>query len=677
MSRPFRTSCVGLLLLAQSAGDARALGKPSFAAPASPSAVAPKPSSPIPGASLGAAVPPSPSDRLSYDLRAELLPQQRAVKGSGRVRFTNTGPQPLRELWFHLYLNAFKNNRTLFSRSPFTAGRSGDKPRVWGHIDVHALRDTRSGGDLWPQRDRHSPGDPEDETDIRVPLTQPLGAGETVELELEWTSQLPEIVERTGFSRDYYFVAQWFPKLAKYEPASGTFRHFAFHPHAEFYADYAAYSVKLSVPKEYQVGATGACTPNAAMDSSERKSLDCRATQVHDFAFTAWPGFLVHEETLGAKQIRVLYPPGHALNLERTLFSVRQGFRHFEQLYGPYPYPMLTVVHPPDHARSSGGMEYPTLITTGGAWYTPLYSRGTELMTLHELAHQWFYGLVGSDEARWPFLDEGFTSYAEGKLARELFGASSAASVFGFTLSLDGTRHAAAAEHGLDQAIASSASEFRSFGHLGALAYARTAALLDTLELIHGHAFTEVMRAYTARFRYAHPTPEDFLQVVREKLGDHVAEQARRALFERGWVDFTVHSVESARAAKPAGVFGEGPTRRTEASDPSVSRDGSYVGRALVVRRGDLVFPVQVQLKNAAGEVTVHTWDGQAPSTFIEYRGEHPLVSAEVDPYFQIRLDQNRLNNSGLAEAAPSGHGLRTQERLTFWAQLLLQLLGP
>jgi hypothetical protein len=613
----------------------------------------------------------------SYELKVELVTDQRTVKGTGRVRFTNNSRESLNELWFHLYLNAFKNNRSLFARSPFTAGRSGEKPQVWGYIDVHALRDARSGEDLWPLRDQHSPGDPEDETDIRVPLPLPLGAGDTLELEVQWTSQLPEIVERTGFSRDYYFVAQWFPKLAKFEPASGTFRHFAFHPQAEFYADYSDYQVTLTTPRSYQIGATGSCTASTATYPDTVSVLNCHADRVHDFAFTAWPGFEVHNETIGDTQVRLLYPAGHLLNRERTLFALRYALVRLQELYGPYPYPTLTVVHPPEHASASGGMEYPTLITTGGAWHTPWYSRGTELVTIHELAHQWFYGLLGSDEARWPFLDEGLTSYAEAKLARELFGPSSAGAFLGFTLSADAYRHAASARRGLDQAIASPAGDFRTFGHLGALAYARTASLLETLEFTHGEAFTEAMRSYAERYRFGHPTPQDLLQVLAEKLGAGVAEQARLALFERGWVDYTVQLVQSGQVPAAAGVFDVGGQRHTESTDSRDLQDSPHIGRVLVTRRGNLSFPVRVQLHDAEGQVSEQRWDGEGESTFIEWRGEHPLVGAVVDPNFQIRLDHDRLNNSVMLDVPGGGGGFRTQARLSYWAQLLLHFFGP
>ena len=127
-----------------------------------------------------------------------------------------------------------------------------------------------------------------------------------------------------------------------------------------------------------------------------RRQVRHRAGGVHDFAWTAWPGFEQRHERVLETDVHLLYPPGHEQNAAVTLSTLRFALPHFSARYGPYPYPDLTVVHPPAHAGAAGGMEYPTLITTGGAWHASYWSRAVELVTLHELGHQWFYGLVAT-----------------------------------------------------------------------------------------------------------------------------------------------------------------------------------------------------------------------------------------------------------------------------------------
>lgn len=616
----------------------------------------------------------------NYRLEVRLDQAARTLDAAGFIEFTNHTKQPLGELWLHLYLNAFKHSKTLFARSPFSAGRSGAKPSEWGYCDVLELVDTRSERDLWPDRDPHSPGDPLDETNIRVPLAKPLPPGERLRLRVRFQSKLPKIVERTGYSGDYIFAAQWFPKLAKLEltgVGAPQFRDFAFHPQAEFYADFGNYDIELDLPDGMVVGATGTKSPNReGLVEAGRQKHRFKAERVHDFAFTAWPDFLVHEQRIAEVDVRILFPPGHQLNRDGIVETLQFALPHFGQLYGSYPYPNLTVVHPPRMGENSGGMEYPTLITVGGRWHQRLYSRALELVTIHELAHQWFYGTVASDEARWPFLDEGLASYSEAKAIRTWLGPSSAFFGLGTEISAEAYRRASAASRAHDVSVALTASEFPTFSHLGALVYNRTATILETLEAVYGDRFAEAMHDYATSFRFQHPTPNDLLATFSEHLGPEPAESIRKALFERGWVDFHVAQVESARPVAARGLFGSGKDRQaldSPAQEASTNDRGAHVGRVLVVRRGNIRLPVVVELYDASGNVTRQHWDGQDPFTFLQYEGDSALVGAVIDPERRITLDQDLTNNSKFI--SPRG-GSRAWERLTYVSQLMLHFFG-
>src|SRR5690606_32298823 len=112
-----------------------------------------------------------------------------------------------------------------------------------------------------------------------------------------------------------------------------------------------------------------------------------------------------HRAEVEGVTLRLLYPQGYDAAKNKTLEAIRGALPQFNERFGRYPYQSLTVVHPPEAAMNSGGMEYPTLITTGGRWFTPyLTIRDTEIVTVHELAHQWFYGLIATNEYAWPFL---------------------------------------------------------------------------------------------------------------------------------------------------------------------------------------------------------------------------------------------------------------------------------
>ena len=258
------------------------LAPPSLTAPAGPALTQPTPAPQAPP-------PQAPPLTASYTLRARLDENQHRVLGGGTIRFVNSSRAPLERLFFHLYLNAFKNDRTLFLRSPFSAGRSGHGARDYGYIDVKRLTAAEYPGiDLWKGRAAHSPGDPEDETDIEVPLPAPLAPGAALSLDVEFDAKLPPIIERTGYAGSFHCVGQWFPKLARLEP-NGEFAHFAFHGQAEFYADFGRYDVTLDVPANYLVGASGQRV--AEQRRGDRRELRFVAEPVHDFAWAAWDGF--------------------------------------------------------------------------------------------------------------------------------------------------------------------------------------------------------------------------------------------------------------------------------------------------------------------------------------------------------------------------------------------------
>jgi hypothetical protein len=616
----------------------------------------------------GLQTPESVTKVASYALEARLDETAHTIAGSGTLTWVNSSAVPTSELYFHLYLNAFENAHTLFNRSSFTRARSGRMTRRWGKITLERLVARELGDlDLLPSLEAHSPGDPLDATDRRVPLPRPIAPGERLTIELAWTSVLPEIVERTGQSRDFYFVGQWFPKIARLE-RDGTWAHFPFHPHAEFYADFGDYDVTIDVPATMVVGASGRRVSEVVADG--RLRLRQRVQGVHDFAWVAWPAFEQREERIGNVDVHLLYPPGHALNAERTLEALRFALPHFDERYGPYPYPDLTVVHPPEHATSAGGMEYPTLITTGGPWHQPYWSRAVELLTIHELGHQWFYGMVATNEHAWPFLDEGLNSYAETVASEAMFGAGSAGRLGGLVLSATALHRAGMKLGPHDAPIARPAGEFVDFGELGSLVYSRTALLFRTIANVYGPDRLErALRRYALRYRFDHPTPDELVATLEEELGAAAATNVRTALFAGGTVNYAVRELRSVRPRSPASA-GAGGTSGD--ADPAGAKQ-PFESRIVIHRHGELEFPVQVLLIAADGERIVERWDGVGRDGVLVHVGSSPVVSVRVDPEDAIAIDENLLDNARRVEPPPA---LATWERASYVWQLLIGWLG-
>jgi hypothetical protein len=641
------------------------LGQAAHAGSPAPSAPAPAPPAPDRD-------PSSVPKVASYTLTARLDAGEHRIDGRGSIDFLNTTRAPLEELYVHLYLNAFKHEKSLFLRSPFGEGRGGGRAADWGYIDVKSLRARELGGiDLWPTRLPGSPEDADDETDVRVPLPRVLEPGASLTLDVEFSSKLPRVMLRTGYAGSFHLAGQWFPKLARIAEG-GVHHHFPFHPQAEFFADYGTYDVTIDVPDDMIVGATGSRVESR--ESGGRRVERYRADAVHDFAFTAWDGFVERSQTVDGVAVRMLYPPGHDRNADKTLSAIATVLPRASKLYGRYPYPTLTVVHPPAEAAQAGGMEYPTLITTGGYWFSGLFGdRSIEAVTIHELYHQWFYGLVATDEARSPFLDEGLTSYAELRTLEVTYGPGSLFRGLGLELSAPGLARAFSAARGDDAPLSLPAREFPGFRALAALVYSRTATVLETFARVYGRdALERGLGTFARRHRFEHPRPADLVAAIEGELGSDAGRVLEVALHQRGRVDYLVRDLENARERSPAGIFDQNGKRETVAETATVPE--RFRSRAVVYRHGSLVFPVEIALVDEQGTVTRKRWDGAGPFHVVEHRGPSPIVRVVVDPDQRVLVDDDLLNN---AAATASSYPLRALERASYAATLALSVLGP
>ncbi len=594
------------------------------------------------GPAIGA-LPAHADDVVDYTLRATLDPAAHTVAGTGTIHFRNASSQPVHELWVHLYLNAFKNDRSDFLRER-VGGRGSQQPESWGSIDLRRLDLKEADGtstNLLSHIELHRPNDP-DETDARVPLPRDLPPGGAIDLDVAFDDRLPVVVERTGYRDRFHMVGQWFPKIARLEP-DGTWAHFPFHHLSEFYADFGTYDVTLDVPAAYTIGATGPAV-ETRLEGGRRIERHVQG-DIHDFAWTAWDRWQTMRDTIDGVAVTVLYPSGFESVAARDLAALRFALPYESARYGPYPYGVLTLVHPQDDASEAGGMEYPTLITSDGPWLTPEQVLVPEIVTVHELGHQWFYGLVATNEAAWPFLDEGINQFAETDAMARWKGAGSAASLLGLQVGDDAIQAVAGNKAAQDEPVAQPASAFSTGANYGRLVYSRTAAVLDTLQGVYGDAAVAgALGHYARRFRFQHPGPEELLGVFAETMGPPIAATLRTALFDKGWVDYAVDDV----------------------------REGSV----LVRRRGTLSFPVDVELASEDGSTRRERWDGMGESKVIAWSGTGKLRSAIVDPDRRVTIDANLENNFGQAPDHGSG-APRTLERVVYWMQLAMQAVSP
>ncbi|HEX6737396.1 MAG TPA: M1 family metallopeptidase [Vicinamibacteria bacterium] len=672
------------------------------------------------GRAGAARLPEKAEQVVDYDIKVRLDAAQKQLAGRQRLTWRNPSSDTVRDLWFHLYLNAFKNSQSTFVRESGGQLR-GDRmsKENWGWIDVDSMK-LADGTDLKPGLRFDHPDDDnaQDQTVARVELPQPVPPGGQVTLDIEFHAQLPEVFARTGYKRDFFLVGQWFPKIAVYEPAGlrgraqGGWNCHQFHANSEFYADFGHYRVEMTVPRHFVLGATGRRL--SRQDNADGTTTYVHEeSNVHDFAWTADPTYVevkrtfsasadvtpqeyeamarlldrpVEEVRLSDVEITVLIHQGHLPQLERHFTSAKQAIKYFGLWYGRYPYPTLTVVDPAVGGGGAGGMEYPTFITAGTTFLAnggPLRNlRALEDVVVHEFGHQFWYGLVASNEFEEAWLDEGFNTYSTAKVLDLCYGPeTSMLEALGLRL---GTLEMARTMNGPTRrydAIKRRSWEYSSSSNYGFNSYYRTQLTLLTLEgLLGEQAMARVMRTYHERWRFRHPASEDFFAVASEVSGRDLSEFFRQTVLAGELLDYEVAMLESEPARDPRGVFERDGKRVTVSEDASPrpkpgAKPAAYDSTVLVRRRGEVVVPVQVAFQFEGQPLERVTWDGR--ERWHRYRFTRPqrLLWARVDPDRKLALDINRLNDGRRLEADPR-MATKWTARFLFFVQNLLAFIG-
>jgi len=713
-----------------------------------------------------------------YQVRmgASFEPQSHAIEGVERIRWRNTSSVPVDELQFHLYLNAFANDRSTFMVESGGQLRGVEIPEEgWGWIEVDSMRlaygtdlvaeglvaetegaepfrRTSSGGvpgepipvslddrpDLKEVEQFISPddGNGEDRTVARYPLPRPIQPGEWVELEIDFSAQLPKIFARTGVHGDYVLGGQWFPKIGVFEDAGDRGRKEAgwnthqFHADSEFFADFGDWDVRLSMPAEYagKIGATGQLLDESVADDT----VTAHFVQpgVHDFAWTASPDFIVVKDrfdpdtdvppeqqariaaTLGVPpeelrlqpvDIRLMLQPANRAQAARYIDAAKAAIRGYGLRLGAYPYATLTMVDPPRGGLGSGGMEYPTFITLGThpVMTLPGFTRVRmpDSVAVHEFGHNFFQGMIASNEFEEAWIDEGINSYYEAVVMDEHYGHM--IDFFGIRATPFDLDRLQLGDGGYSDAIVQAAWTYRSGGSYGLNSYARPAVTLRHLENLLGEeTFARAMRRFFQTWRFRHPSTADFEAIMLDEANSDISWFLEQAFHTDRMLDYRIRTARSRREKDPRGWFWDeddqktllGVSDRHEAKaqdseneevtdeDEATEQDGDtsdeeelYRSEVIVDRRGDFIHPVKVELVFDDGETLRYQWDGRSRWQKIVEVRPAKLVSAEVDPDHLMELDVDPLNNSiRLEKDRRPAAGMI--DSMVFWLQNVFQL---
>jgi hypothetical protein len=639
------------------------------ATPQDPGGAPPPPTPGIPAA-IQATAALSPRS-ANYTITATLDPATRTITGEQVLTWRNTSTIAATTLQFHLYYNAWRNLESTWLRETRLAGdRSASSlpPEYFGSIDVTRIGiDTGAGVD---DRTSHlrfiapDDGNREDRTVAELPLDRPVQPGETVRVQIAWSSRVPRTFARTGTIGDYYFIAQWFPKIGVLEDTGWNCHQF--HAATEFYADFGVYDVRLTVPSGWVVGATG--VERGREDHGNGTTTHHYYQEdVHGFAWTTSPRYLERTDTfthptLPHVRMRLLLQPEHADQASRHFEATRAALKYYGEWYGPYPYGHITVIDPAWQS-GAGGMEYPTLFTAGTRWLAPRDVTQPEGVTIHEAGHQFWYGIVANNEFEHAWLDEGLNTFSTARVIEQAFEPNYYVRRYfgGFipwvfrdirvSRATDGNRLSGYRLAARMDAQATPTWRYWP-GSASAITYNKTALWLHTLERMLGwDTLQRVLSTYYSRWAFKHPKPADFFNIVHEVSGQDVT-----------WFFDEVH--------RSAGVFDYGiDAFRSERSPQAATGDVLYRTQVVARRYGDGIFPVDVRVVFDNGEELRWRWDGT--DTWKAFDVEKPVraIRAEVDPDRVLLLDINYTNNSSVLRPAGSRAATKWSMAWLIWLQ--------
>ena len=582
---------------------------------------------------------------VAYDMDAKYNAKTHSLDATETLTYHNLTGQALDTFPFHLYLNGFQPTSTWIREGKRSNSDGPDlgtwDPKSYGAEEIKSF-EVVGQGDFTSQLQFIHPDDEnkDDHTVVQVHLSKPIPADGYVQFKIEFHDQFPEALARTGWNHDFILGGQWFPKVGVWW--HGAWNCHQFHFDTEFFADFGVYDVKLTVPQYEVVGASG--IEVGSVDHADgTKTVTYHGEDIHDFAWTASPQYLIYNDTfqgsMGLVKLRFLMQSAHWGQAERHARIVKETMEHFDRWYGPYPYKTLTIVDP-EAGSAAGGMEYPTFITGDTRWFIPKGLLWPEDALEHEFGHQYWYGMVATNEFEDAWMDEGVNQYTQIKILDSIFGAStSLVNMWGLTAGqVDEARTGYEGVTDLDP-LARNGWQYADSNSYGGITYFKTALSLLTLEGVIGEdTMRRAMHTYFMRYRFTHPTKEDFLKTIEEVSGQDLGWYFNQTVYGTQVLDYEVMKISSV----PVDWYKENLSEKKGETE--------YVSYVWVRRKGEFVIPIDVAVRFDNGDQVREHWDGQERWVRYAYQKKARVESVEVDPDHKIYFDRNNFNNSRTAE---------------------------
>lgn len=342
---------------------------------------------------------------VNYDISVSLNDKDHTLDAVEKITYINNSPDTLYFIWFHLWPNAYKNDRTAFSDQLLANGRtdfyfSNDEQRGYiNRLNFHV------NGTVVRTEDH-----PQHQDIIKIVLNTPLMPGGSCTIETPFHVKLPYNFSRGGHKGNSYQITQWYPKPAVYDRKG-------WHPmpyldQGEFYSEFGNYRVSITAPENYVIAATGIENKNEQSKHNKFFTTVYQQNNAHDFAWFADKRFTVSTDTLQLPSGKIIQAAVYSVKTNKYqkawsngLVLIKKTIRRRSSLLGDYAYDNVTIVDADvDYA---GGMEYPTITAISGA----RTEKELEGLIEHEVGHNWFYAALASNERDHAWMDEGMNTY--------------------------------------------------------------------------------------------------------------------------------------------------------------------------------------------------------------------------------------------------------------------------
>jgi hypothetical protein len=462
---------------------------------------------------------------VAYTISVKLDDNKNALDGQISMVYSNNSPDVLNQIYMHVWPNAYANRNTAFAKQHLENGKTDfyfAKPQDQGSIDSLNFMVNNSSIKWNLTKD----------IDIALlTLNQPLKPGEKITISTPFYVQLPKVYSRLGHEKQLYCITQWFPKPAVYDV--NGWNPIPYLDQGEFYSEFGSFDVNITLPKNYVLAATGNLQnreeeaflnklaeseakqfEESPLSSNEFKTVRYLQDSVHDFAWFASKEFNVKKGEVTLQNGKKIATWLFAKRINNSgIDYINEGVKYYSDHIGNYPYNLAQVVITP--LEAGGGMEYPTITNCASIDRTTI---------IHEVGHNWFYGILGSNEREHPWMDESLNTYYESRCTQEKEDEARAKAAGQkdflkdvFNVDLKGFGQARllygiTARKNEDQAGNLPSTTYTDFNY-GAIIYAKNPLSFYMLQNYLGNdKFDAMMHAYYEKWKFKHPLPNDFRQ---------------------------------------------------------------------------------------------------------------------------------------------------------------------